>query len=76
MGRVSDAKERLMSAAMDLVWEESYGAVTVDDICQRADVKKGSFYYFFQSKADLAGAALEKMWLEIWRPELDRHFSI
>jgi TetR/AcrR family transcriptional repressor of nem operon len=76
MGRVSDAKERLMSAAMDLVWEESYGAVTVDDICQRADVKKGSFYYFFQSKADLAEAALEKMWLEIWRPELDLHFSI
>ena len=61
---------------MDLVWEESYGAVTIDDICQRADVKKGSFYYFFHSKADLAAAALEKMWLDLWQPELDAHFSL
>ena len=43
MGRTSDANERLMSAALDLIWEESYGAVTIDDICKRADVKKGSF---------------------------------
>jgi len=32
----------LMEAALDLIWEESYGAVTIDDICKRADVKKGS----------------------------------
>ena len=43
MGRTSDADQRLKQAALDLMWEESYGAVTIDDICQRADVKKGSF---------------------------------
>jgi TetR/AcrR family transcriptional repressor of nem operon len=59
MGRTSDANERLMTAALDLMWEESYGAVTIDGICQRANVKKGSFYYFFDSKSDLAIAALE-----------------
>ena len=59
MGRTSDAAERLMTAALDLMWEESYGAVTIDDICQRAKVKKGSFYYFYESKSDLAVAALE-----------------
>lgn len=59
MGRTSDASERLMTAALDLMWEESYGAVTIDDICQRAKVKKGSFYYFYDSKSDLAVAALE-----------------
>lgn len=59
MGRTSDADERLMTAALDLMWEESYGAVTIDDICRRAKVKKGSFYYFFDSKSDLAVAALE-----------------
>jgi TetR/AcrR family transcriptional repressor of nem operon len=75
MGRTSDANERLKDAALALMWEESYGAVTIDDICKRADVKKGSFYYFFQSKADLAVAALEKMWLEDWKPALDRCFS-
>src|SRR5258708_5280595 len=75
MGRTSDAKERLMAAALDLMWEESYGAVSIDDICRRADVKKGSFYYFFESKSDLAIAALERMWEEQWKPTLDTHFS-
>ena len=60
MGRTSNADERLMTAALDLMWEESYGAVTIDDICQRAEVKKGSFYYFFDSKSHLAVAALER----------------
>ena len=75
MGRTSDANERLMDAALDLMWEESYGAVTIDDICKRADVKKGSFYYFFASKAELAVAALERMWEQDWQPKLDRLFS-
>jgi TetR/AcrR family transcriptional repressor of nem operon len=75
MGRTSDANERLMDAALDLIWEESYGAVTIDDICKRADVKKGSFYYFFDSKASLAVAALERMWTEDWKPGLDALFS-
>ena len=61
MGRTSDAKDRLMTAALDLIWSESYGAVTIDDICQRAEVKKGSFYYFFESKSDLAVAAHSRM---------------
>jgi TetR/AcrR family transcriptional repressor of nem operon len=75
MGRTSDADLRLKQAALDLMWEESYGSVTIDHICQRANVKKGSFYYFFKSKADLAVAALDKLWNEMWKPSLDRCFS-
>ncbi len=75
MGRTSDADERLMTAALDLMWEESYGAVTIDDICKRAEVKKGSFYYFFDSKATLAVAALEKLWRDEWKPAMDARFS-
>jgi TetR/AcrR family transcriptional repressor of nem operon len=75
MGRTSDANERLMDAALALMWEESYGSVTIDDICQRANVKKGSFYYFFKSKAELAVAALEKLWKDDWKPRLDACFS-
>ena len=75
MGRTSDADERLMTAARDLMWEESYGSVTIDDICKRADVKKGSFYYFFESKAALAVAALEKLWSDDWKPKMDARFS-
>src|SRR3954471_15730191 len=75
MGRTSDADERLKDAALALIWEESYGAVTIDDICNRAGVKKGSFYYFFDSKAELAVAALEKLWATEWKPKLDATFS-
>jgi len=75
MGRTSDAKDRLMTAALDLIWEESYGAVTIDDICTRADVKKGSFYYFFHSKSELAVAALERLWVEDSKPRMDSIFS-
>ncbi len=74
MGRTSNADERLMTAALDLMWEESYGAVSIDDICQRAGVKKGSFYYFYESKSALAVAALDRMSQEqraIW----DEQFS-
>lgn len=75
MGRTSDANERLMKAALDLTWAESYGAVTIDNICTCAEVKKGSFYYFFDSKADLVAAALEHLWLTDWKPRLDTFFS-
>jgi TetR/AcrR family transcriptional repressor of nem operon len=62
MPRVSEAKEKLMVAAQSLIWESSYGATSVDDICAKADVRKGSFYHFFKSKSDLAITALEADW--------------
>src|SRR5882757_5605323 len=62
MPRVSDAKQKLMDAAQNLIWQHSYGSTSVDDICARADVRKGSFYHFFKSKSDLEIAALEADW--------------
>jgi TetR/AcrR family transcriptional repressor of nem operon len=74
MGRVSDAKERLMEAVRELIWAGSYGSTTIDDICEKAGVKKGSFYYFFDSKADLAVAAIGEGWEQV-RVDLDALFS-
>jgi TetR/AcrR family transcriptional regulator, transcriptional repressor for nem operon len=74
MGRTSDARERLLQVAFDLIWQQSYGSVSVDNICDRACVKKGSFYYFFPSKSDLAVAAYEEHWQQR-RPVYDRVFS-
>src|SRR5215470_12937927 len=74
MGRVSDAKDRLMTAVRELIWTGSYGATTIDQICEKSGVKKGSFYYFFDSKADLATAAIDADW-ENKRAELDSIFS-
>ena len=55
-------KERLTDAALELIWHNSYGATSVDDICERAGAKKGSFYHFFKSKSALTAAALEAEW--------------
>src|SRR5271169_1695706 len=74
MGRVSDAKKRLMDAVLGLIWSGSYGSTTIDHICEKAGVKKGSFYYFFDSKAELAAEAVEASWKDR-RTELDGMFS-
>src|SRR5262245_56577141 len=74
MGRVSDARKRLMDAVLELIWTGSYGRTSIDQICDKAGVKKGSFYYFFESKCELAAAALEADW-EVRRPQLDALFS-
>lgn len=74
MGRKSDAKEKLLDVAFDLIWQQSYGSVSVDQICDRASVKKGSFYHFFRSKCDLAVAAYERHWQRN-QPHYDRIFS-
>src|SRR5262249_12560819 len=74
MGRVSDARQRLMDAMTELIWTGSYGATTIDQICDKAGVKKGSFYYFFESKVELGVAALDEQW-QLHRPELDSIFS-
>ena len=75
MGRTSDAKQRLMDAVLDLIWTTSYGATTIDLICEKAGVKKGSFYYFFDSKSELTAAALDDSWVKIYRPLMDGIYS-
>lgn len=74
MGRTSDAKKRLLRATMELIWEKSYGSVGVEAICEKAGVKKGSFYHFFESKADLAIQALQGHW-ERLREHMETVFS-
>lgn len=59
-----DTQSRLLAAAASLMWERGYQATSVDELCQRAEAKKGSFYHFFASKTDLAIAALERSWVQ------------
>lgn len=74
MGRTSDAKERLIEAVIELIWTGSYGSTSVDQICERAGVKKGSFYHFFESKTELALTGIEHGWTA-HRKKLDQTFS-
>jgi TetR/AcrR family transcriptional repressor of nem operon len=62
MGRTSDARERLVAAATELLSERPYSSVGVAEIASRAGVQKGSFYYFFPSKEALALAVVDEHW--------------
>ena len=75
MSRTSDTEERLVDAASALWHSRSYADVGVSEICDVADVRKGSFYHFFSSKQELAVAVIDRRWNEdferIVMPALD-----
>lgn len=74
MGRTSDARQRLIEAMSQLIWLGSYGSTSVDQICERAEVKKGSFYHFFSSKTELALAVVTEASREVFST-LDHIYS-
>ena len=74
MAKPSDAREKLLKVAIDLISGQSYRAVSVDQMCARASVAKGSFYHFFPSKSALACAAFDEQWREK-KAQLDAIFS-
>lgn len=62
MGRPSDAKQRLIEAAKQVIFTHSYEGVSVDELCTAAGVNKSSFYHFFSSKQELVLAAIDSQW--------------
>ena len=70
----TETKERLLDTAIQLIWRSNYSNVGVNDICEQAGVTKGSFYYYFQTKADLFYEACEHYW-ESMKKDLDAIFS-
>jgi TetR/AcrR family transcriptional repressor of nem operon len=60
--RDTTTKDRLIESAARVLHQRSYGSVGVDELCESAGVRKGSFYHFFESKRDLALAVLEAQW--------------
>ena len=62
MSQTVDSRARLINSAITLMYRRGYTAVGVKEICDHANVNKGSFYYFFPSKRDLVLAALDTQW--------------
>ena len=75
MGRTSCAKENLITSAIELIGTRSYNAVGVQELCEHAGVKKGSFYHFFPSKRDLTLVALDHIWEKFKVETLDPIFN-
>ena len=71
MGRTSDAKENIIQSAIELIGRRNYNDVGVQEICNQAGVKKGSFYHFFPSKSELTITALDRMWSDFKAGMLD-----
>lgn len=67
-----NSRNKLLDAATRLFHENGYQAVTVNDICEAAQLTKGAFYHHFDSK--------EALYQHLYTPQLDTylasHFSI
>ncbi|MFI7011306.1 TetR/AcrR family transcriptional regulator [Streptomyces sp. NPDC050145] len=57
MGRRERSKQRVRDAiytsALDLFTEQGYDRTTIDQIAERADIARGTFFNYFQRKEDL-----------------------
>lgn len=56
-----ERKQQLVEAAMALFAERGYSATRILDICDRAGVAKGLFYWYFPTKLDLFSELVRTM---------------
>lgn len=52
--------ELLLEKGMEILWSKGYNGTSVNDIVKAADVPKGSFYFYFDSKEDFVIKALNR----------------
>src|SRR5215469_8020389 len=53
------ARKKLLDAALSLIRAKGYEATTVEELCARARVAKGSFFHHFNSKEAIGVAAAD-----------------
>jgi TetR/AcrR family transcriptional repressor of nem operon len=54
-----ESKTKLLDAALHVIRVKGYEATRIEDICEAAELTKGSFFHHFKSKEDLALAAVD-----------------
>ena len=57
--RAAETRVRLFRCALQLFAERGFPNVTVEDITEAADVGKGTFFNYFESKDDVLGVVAE-----------------
>jgi TetR/AcrR family transcriptional regulator, transcriptional repressor for nem operon len=55
-------RDQLLEAAQRLLLERGYQAATLDDVCATAQATKGGRFYHFETKEQLAAAAVERFY--------------
>ena len=62
MKNSNDTRQNLIDTTYDEIYEKGYQAASLSEILSKAQVHKGSMYYFFENKKEMAMSALkEKM---------------
>ena len=62
---------RIVAAAAEVFGERGYEAANLEDVADRLDVTKGSLYYYFAGKDELATAAVETLGTD-WTERLEQ----
>jgi Transcriptional regulator len=66
-----ERKQQLVDASMALFAERGYSATRIVDICERAGVAKGLFYWYFPTKLDLFTELVRSMRQRLRRAQAD-----
>ena len=56
----SPTKGKLLDAAQELMLTKGFTATTIDEVCKAAEVTKGCFFHYFESKDQLGKEVLER----------------
>ena len=59
MKKGEESRQRLIECAAELFWENGYSATGINEILKQTGLPKGSFYFYFKSKDNLAVAVTE-----------------
>lgn len=59
MKKGETSRAKLVACAAELFWRQGYNATGLSEILQAANLPKGSFYFYFEGKRDLAAAVIE-----------------
>ena len=70
MAMQHESKTKLLNAALNAIRAKGYAATTIDDMCHAAGVTKGSFFYHFSTKDELALTAAAH-----WSQTTERFFA-
>lgn len=59
MKKGEESRQHLIECAAELFWKNGYSATGINEILKQTGLPKGSFYFYFKSKDDLASAVTE-----------------
>ena len=54
----SNTRKTIMNTVVQMLRDHSFDTASIDDICAKAALTKGAFYYYFKSKDDVIGQYL------------------